>query len=136
MDLESARAFLRDHHRAVLVTQRSDGRPQTSPVLCGLDDDGRVLVSTRETAMKTRNVRRDPRVSLCVLSDGFFGDWLQVDGRAGVMSLPEAMEPLVAYYRGVAGEHPDWDEYRAAMERDRRVLLHIDMERAGPDRSG
>jgi PPOX class probable F420-dependent enzyme len=93
-------------------------------------------VSTREAAMKVANLRRDPRVSLCVLNDGFFGDWIQVDGTATIVSLPEAMELLVEYYRSLSGEHPDWDEYRAAMERDRRVLVRIDIERAGPDRSG
>ena len=135
MDLDRARSFLANHHRAVLVTSRSDGRPQTSPVLCALDD-GRVVISTRETAVKTANVRRHPEVSLCVLSDQFFGEWIQVDGRAQVVSLPEAMEGLVEYYRRVSGEHPDWDDYRAAMERERRVLLTIEIERAGPDRGG
>ena len=135
MDLDRARSFLANHHRAVLVTSRSDGRPQTSPVLCALDD-GRVVISTRETADKTANVRRHPEVSLCVLSDQFFGEWIQVDGRAQVVSLPEAMEGLVEYYRRVSGEHPDWDDYRAAMERERRVLLTIEIERAGPDRGG
>jgi PPOX class probable F420-dependent enzyme len=135
MDLDAARAFIREHHRAVLLTRRKDGSPQMSPVACNVDGDGMVVVSTRETAMKTKNVRRDPRVSLCVLSDGF-GDWIQVDGAARVVALPEAMEPLVDYYRTTAGEHPDWDDYRAAMERERRVLLRIELGRAGPDRAG
>ena len=136
MDLAEARAFLAQHHRAVLVTMRADGRPQTSPLLCGLDGHGRVVVSTRETAVKTRNARRDPRVSLCILSDGFFGDWAQIDGVAEIVPLPEAMEGLVDLYRSVQGEHPDWDEFRAAMVQQRRVLLRIEIERAGPDRSG
>ena len=136
MDLDEARAFLADHHRAVLVTLRADGRPQASPVSAGVDDDGNVAISTRETAVKTRNARRDPRVSLCVLSDGFFGPWIQVDGRAEIVPLPDAMQGLIDLYRRVAGEHPDWDDFRAAMERDRRVVLRIEIERAGPDRSG
>jgi PPOX class probable F420-dependent enzyme len=135
VDLDQARAFLSENHRAVLVTLRRDGRPQTSVVACGVDHDGRVVVSTRQTAMKTRNLLRDPRVSLCVVGDDF-GAWIQVDGRAQVVTLPDAMEGLVEYYRNVAGEHPDWDDYRAAMERDRRVLLRIEIERAGPDRAG
>ncbi len=137
MDLDEARSFLRAHHRAVLATVRRDGTPQLSPVLVGLDDAGYAVVSTRETAMKTHNLRRNPRAWLCVFPDGFFGGrWIQVEGRAEIVSLPDAMDGLVAYYRGIAGEHPDWDDYRAAMERDRRVLLRIDLTRAGPDRSG
>jgi PPOX class probable F420-dependent enzyme len=93
-------------------------------------------VSTRETAVKVKNLRRDPRASLCVLNDRFFGEWIQVDGTAEIVSLPEAMELLVEYYRTLAGEHPDWDEYRASMERERRVLVRIQIDRAGPDRSG
>ncbi len=118
------------------MTFRSDGRPQTSPVVCGLDDGGKLAISTRETAAKTHNVRRDPRVSLCVLSEDFFGEWLQVDGRAEVVPLPQAMEGLVELYRTIAGEHPDWAEFRAAMEQQRRVLLRVEIERAGPDRHG
>ena len=95
-----------------------------------------VVVSTRETAVKTKNLRRDPRASLCVLSDGFFGQWVLVDGRAAIVSLPEAMDGLVEYYRRVAGEHPDWGDYRAAMERERRVLLRISVDRVGPNQSG
>jgi len=136
VDLDKARAFLREHHRAVLGTRRRDGTPQLSPVLVGLDGDGRAVVSTRETAMKTHNARRDPRVWLCVMNDGFFGEWIQLAGTAEVVSLPEAMEPLVDYYRRLVGEHPDWDDYRRAMERDRRVLLRVELDRAGPDRGG
>lgn len=136
MDLDAARAFIRDHHLSVMVTRRKDGEPQLSPVACTVDDSGAVVVSSRETAFKVKNVRRDPRVSLCVVSDGFYGDWIQVDGRASVVSLPDAMEPLVAYYRSISGEHPDWDDYRAAMVRDQRVIVRIEIERAGPDRSG
>jgi len=136
VELDEARSFLRENHRGVLATRRRDGSPQLSPVLVGLDGEGRATVSTREAAMKTWNVRRDPRVWLCVFNDGFYGSWIQVEGNASVLSLPEAMEPLVDYYRRISGEHPDWDDYRRAMERDRRVLLRVDLTRAGPDRSG
>jgi len=136
VDLDPARDFLRTHHRAVLATTRRDGRPQLSPVLAAIDGEGRVLISTRETAVKTRNLRRDPNASLCAFSDGFFGEWIQVEGTAEVISLPAAMDLLVAYYRAVAGEHPDWADYRAAMERDRRVIVRISITRAGPDISG
>ena len=107
-----------------------------SPVLVAVDDDGRILISTRETAVKVRNVRRDGRIWLCVLPDGFFGRWVQVEGHVEVLSLPEAMDGLVDYYRRVAGEHDDWDDYRLAMQRERRVLLRVRLERAGPDRAG
>jgi PPOX class probable F420-dependent enzyme len=136
MDIEEARAFLREHHRAVLLTRRSDGSAQLSPVLVGVDADGDAVISTRETASKTRYVRRDPQVSLCVMTDEYYGQWVQVDGEATVLSLPDAMQPLVDYYRDVAGEHPDWDDYRAAMVRDQRVILKVRITHAGPDRHG
>ncbi len=136
MDIDAARDFVRVNHRAVLATVRRDGGPQMSPVVLGLDDEGKVVVSTREAAMKTANVRRRPQVSACVMSDQFFGSWVQLDGSAEVVSLPEAMEGLVALYRQVAGEHPDWEEFRTAMVEERRVLLRISIERAGPSRSG
>ena len=135
MDLDRARAFLRDHHHSVLATRRAGGDPQMSPVAHGVDDDGRVLISSREPAYKVRNLRRDPRASLCAIPDGFFGEWIQVDGTAEIVALPEAMDVLVSLYRQIAGEHPDWDDYRAAMVRDRRVIIRISIERAGPDRS-
>jgi PPOX class probable F420-dependent enzyme len=120
----------------VLATIRNDGSPQLSPVLVAVDDEGRALVSTRETAMKVRNLRRDPRLWLCVLPDGFFGRWVQLEGRAEIVSLPDAMDGLVDYYRRTAGEHDDWDDYRAAMQREKRVLVRVTLTRAGPDRSG
>jgi PPOX class probable F420-dependent enzyme len=135
MDLDHAREFVRTHHRAVIATRTSSGIQQ-SPVLVGVDDEGRLAVSSRETAFKTKNLRRDPWVQLCVLNDGFFGDWIYVEGEAEVVSLPEAMEPLVEYYRGISGEAEDWDEYRAAMVREQRVILRITPTRAGPDRRG
>ena len=136
MNLDEARQFLRENHRTVLSTFRADGRPQLSPVAAAVDADGRAIVSSRETAFKVKNLRRDPRASLCVVADNWYGGWVQVDGTATVVSLPEAMELLVDYYRSVAGEHPDWDDYRAAMERERRVMVRIELERAGPDRQG
>jgi PPOX class probable F420-dependent enzyme len=133
---DEARDFLRANHRAVLATTRADGRPQLSPVTCGVDQAGRVIISTRETAVKTRNLRRNPLASLCVFTDAFFGRWVQVEGSAEIVSLPEALELLVEYYRLVSGEHPDWDDYRATMVRDRRCLIRIEITRAGPDISG
>jgi PPOX class probable F420-dependent enzyme len=136
MDVGRAADFLRAHHRAVLATSRSDGRPQLSPVTCTVDDENRVLISTRETALKTRNLRRRPQASLCVFTDNFFGEWVQVEGDVEIIPLPDAMDLLVGYYRSISGEHPDWADYRAAMVRDRRVIARITITRAGPDASG
>ena len=136
MDTAEALAFIRSNHHAVMATTRADGRPAMSPIACDVDDDGRVVVSTRETAMKVKHIERDPQVALCVLNDAFFGEWVQVEGTAEIVRLPEAMDGLVEYYRRISGEHPDWDDYRAAMVRDRRVLLRITVTRSGPNRSG
>jgi len=127
--------FVAANHRAVLATTRADGATQLSPVAAGVDGDV-VVVSTRQTAMKTKNLRRHPRATLLVFTDDFYGDWVQVEGPVEVVALPEAMDGLVAYYRQLSGEHPDWDDYRAAMEREQRVLLRITVERAGPDTAG
>jgi PPOX class probable F420-dependent enzyme len=136
VDPEQAPDFLREHHRAVMHTYRSDGAPQLSPVVVAVDGAGRALVSTREPSMKVTNLRRDPRVSLCAFTDRFFGPWIRIDGRAEVVALPEAMELLVDYYRRVAGEHDDWDDYREAMRAEQRVMVRITIESVGPDVSG
>ncbi|HEX6485562.1 MAG TPA: PPOX class F420-dependent oxidoreductase [Nocardioidaceae bacterium] len=136
MDVAQAQEFVRRHHHAVLATRRADGGLQQSPVLVGVDDQGRFVVSSRETAFKTRNLRTDPTAHLCVFTDGFFGPWVFVEGNAEVISLPDAMEPLVDYYRRLSGEHDDWDDYREAMRRDRRVLIRVTAARVGPERQG
>ncbi len=136
MDTDAAREFLRTNHRAVMATTRADGTTQMSPVTVGVDGEGRVVVSTRETAYKVRHLRALPYAAICAFGDGFFGEWVQVEGPVEIVPLPEAMELLVDYYRSISGEHPDWDDYRAVMERDRRVMLQLTIERAGPDQSG
>jgi PPOX class probable F420-dependent enzyme len=136
MDIAEARTFIKDHPRCVLATRRRDGAPQMSPIVAALEDDGRLLISSRETAIKTKNARRDPRVSVCFLKNEFFGGFVQVDGTAEIVSLPDAMELLVDYYKRLSGEHPDWDDYRAAMEREKRCVLRVTIERAGPNVSG
>lgn len=136
MDISRAQQFLSEHTCAVLATRRRDGRIQMSPVTVGLDAAGRAIISSRETAYKVKNLRRDAWASLCVFVDEFTGPWVQVEGTVEVVALPQAMELLIDYYRRVAGEHPDWDDYRRAMQRDRRVLIRLTIERAGPDRKG
>jgi PPOX class probable F420-dependent enzyme len=136
MDIESALDFVSTQHHAVLATLKSDGTPQLSPVTVGVDDAGHVVISTRQAAYKVRNIRRDPRVWLCGFPDAFFGRWVQIEGTTDIVELPEAMDGLVDYYRRVSGEHPDWDDYRAAMETQQRVLLRITITKAGPTVSG
>ena len=136
MDLDAARDFIRQNHRAVLATRRADGGVQMSPVLVNVDADGRAIISSRETAYKVRNLRHDPWAQACVLTERFFGSWIFAEGKAEVLSLPEAMDPLIDYYKRFPDENPDWDEYRERMRRERRVLIRISLERAGPDRQG
>jgi PPOX class probable F420-dependent enzyme len=128
--------FIRPRHHAIVITERADGRPQASPVTCGVDEDGRIVVATYPARAKTRNARRDPRVSVVVLSDDFGGPWVQVDGDAEVIDVPAAVEPLVGYYRAIAGEHPDWAGYRAAMLRQGKSLLCVTPRRWGPVATG
>ena len=133
MDLDTARDFLRTSHRAVLVTRRNDGGLQTSPVAVAVDDEGRAIVSTRAPSAKARNLDRDPRATLCVVSDGWWGPWVHVEGATEVVRQPDALPLLEDYYRRVAGEHPDWADYRRAMVEEQRVLLRITLQRvAGP----
>lgn len=136
MDIADALAYCRENHHSVLVTRKRNGDPQPSPVVHGVDEQGRVVISTREPAYKVRNLRRDPRATLCALPDSFTGRWLTVEGTVEIVSLPDAMERLVALYRQIRGEHPDWDDFRQAMERERRVVLALTPERAGPDVAG
>ena len=136
MELSVGLDYVRANTRAVLHTFRRDGRPQLSPVTVAVDGEDTVVISSRETAIKVHNLRRDPRASLCVFPDKWLGRWVQLDGTAQIQSLPEALEPLVDYYRGLRGEHPDWDDYRRAMVADQRLLIRITVERVGPDRQG
>jgi PPOX class probable F420-dependent enzyme len=128
--------FLRSRHHAILVTSRTDGRPQLSPVTCGLDAAGRIVIATYPQRVKARNARRDPRVSVLVLSDEWDDAWVQVDGTAEVIDLPDAVEPLVEYFRAISGEHPDWDEYRDAMHRQGKCLVRVTIDRWGPIATG
>ncbi|MFV2179515.1 PPOX class F420-dependent oxidoreductase [Actinomadura sp. LOL_016] len=128
--------FLRPRHRGVLVTVRSGGSPQMSPVTCGVDGEGRIVVSTYPDRAKARNARRVPPVSICVLSDDWDGPYVQVDGRAEVLDMPEALDGLVDYYRCIAGEHPDWDDYRRAMARQNKSLIRVTIDHWGPIATG
>ncbi|HET6626310.1 MAG TPA: PPOX class F420-dependent oxidoreductase [Nocardioidaceae bacterium] len=128
--------FARSRHKATLVTLRRDGRPQMSPVTCGIDDAGRVVVSTYPERAKASNARRDPRVSILVHSDDWDGPYVQLDGTAEVLDMPEALDALVDYYRCIAGEHPDWDEYRDAMRAQDKSLIRVTIDRWGPVATG
>jgi PPOX class probable F420-dependent enzyme len=128
--------FVRPRHHAVLVTTRADSSPQMSPVTCGMDTSGRIVISTYPQRAKARNARRNPKVSVLVLSDEFNDAYVQVDGSAEVLDLPDALEPLVEYFRVISGEHPDWDEYRAAMTKQGKCLIRVTAERWGPVATG
>jgi PPOX class probable F420-dependent enzyme len=128
--------FVRPRHHAVLVTRRSDGSPQMSPVTCGLDTSGRIVISTYPQRAKARNATRDPQVSVLVLSDEFNDAYVQVDGTAEVIELPDSVEPLVEYFRVISGEHPNWDEYREAMRKQGKCLIRVTVERWGPVATG
>ena len=136
VDLEGLLEFVRPRHHGILLTFRGDGSPQASPVTCGVDDSGRIVVSTYPDRAKAVNSRRTPRASMVVLSDEFTGAWVQVDGAAEVVDSPLAVEPLVEYYRNVAGEHPDWDEYREAMVRRAKSLIRLTPQRWSPIATG
>ncbi|MFF0726564.1 PPOX class F420-dependent oxidoreductase [Streptomyces sp. NPDC004134] len=136
VDLAGLLDFVRPRHRALLLTRRADGSPQASPLTCGVDDAGRIVVSTYPERAKTRNARRDPRAGIVVLSDEWDGPWVQVDGAAEVIDATEDVEPFVEYFRNIAGEHPDWDEYREAMVRQGKSLIRITPERWGPVATG
>ncbi|MDG4829127.1 PPOX class F420-dependent oxidoreductase [Solwaraspora sp. WMMD1047] len=128
--------FIAPRHRAILITTRADGRPQSSPLTCGVDTTGRIVISTYPERAKVANIRRDSRVSVCVLSDEWNGPWVQVDGTAEVLDLPEALEPLVDYFRCISGEHPDWDEYRDAMRQQGKSLIRVTIDSWGPVATG
>jgi PPOX class probable F420-dependent enzyme len=128
--------FLRERTKCLLATTRADGRPQMSPVTYGVDTEGRVVISTYPERVKAINARRTPTVSICALSDDWEGPCVQVDGTAEVLDLPDALEPLVEYFRSISGEHPDWDEYRAAMTRQGKCLIRITATRWGPIATG
>jgi len=137
VEISEAVEFVRHNHRGVLAVTRADGKPQMSPVSGTVNPDGLLVVSSRETAYKVRSLQARPYAAYCGFADQFFGKpWVQIEGPARIVTPPDAMEPLVDYYRSISGEHPDWDDYRAAMERDRRVLILITPERVGPTVQG
>lgn len=136
VDRTALNDFVRPRHHAVLVTRRADGSPQMSPVTCGLDTEGRVVISSYPQRAKSKNAKRDPNVSVLILSDEFNDAYVQVDGTAEVLDLPEALEPLVEYFRVISGEHSDWDEYRAAMAKQGKCLIRVTVERWGPVATG
>src|SRR4051812_27476451 len=128
--------FLRPRHKCLLITTRTDGRPQVSPVTSGVDKSGRLVITTYPERAKVRNLRRDPRTTACILSDEWNGPWVQVEGSAEVLDQPEALDGLVEYFRVISGEHPDWNEYREAMQKQGKSLVRVTIERWGPIATG
>jgi PPOX class probable F420-dependent enzyme len=137
VSLDAAKEFLKKNHCGVLATRKKDGGIQMSPITAGLDEAGRVIISSRETAYKVNNLRRDPRAALCVFAPSFHGEgWVQVNGSAEIVSLPQSLESLIYLQRQVYGEHRNWDDFRARMERERRVIVRIVIQTVGPQRRG
>ncbi|HEY2042739.1 MAG TPA: PPOX class F420-dependent oxidoreductase [Jatrophihabitans sp.] len=136
VELSEMLEFVRPRRHMIVIPRRADGTPQASPVSGGVDAEGRLVISTYPDRAKAHNLRRDPRCSVLVLSDDFGGAWIQVEGNAEVLDMPDALEPLVDYYRAISGEHPDWDEYRAAMVTQDKSLLRITPTRWGPIATG
>jgi PPOX class probable F420-dependent enzyme len=136
VDLDGLRAFVEPRHRMVVIAHRFDGAPQASPVTGGMDAEGRLVIASYPERAKSRNLQRDPQCSVLVLSDDFNGPWLQIDGTAEVLELPEALEPLVDYFRVISGEHSDWAEYRAAMVAQGKCLIRVSPQRWGPIATG
>jgi PPOX class probable F420-dependent enzyme len=133
MEIDQARDFLRNHHWGILTTRRKNGGLQMSPVTVGLDSDGRAVISSRETAYKVNNLRRDPRAALCAITSSFHGEgWVQINGSAAIVSLPEALDTLVALQRQAYGEHKNWPEFHERMVREKRVIIRIEIESVGP----
>lgn len=136
VDRQALDDFLRPRHQAVLSTQRRDGTPQLSPVTMGVDPEGRIVVASYPERAKVHNLRRQPAAAICVLSDSFAGEWVQVSGQAEVVDLPDALDGLVEYFRAISGEHSDWDEYRQAMVDQGKVLIRLAPQHWGPISTG
>lgn len=137
MDVDQAREFIRTSHRGVLATRHPSGSVRMSPIVAAVDADGKIVISSRETAYKVRYLRDDPWAQICMFTDRFFGEWAWVEGPASILSLPDALEPLVDYRRSFTDAAGiDWDDYRERMRREQRVLIRIAPERAGPARQG
>ncbi len=136
VDRAEMEEFVRPRHRGVLLTTRQDGRPQSSLVTLGLDTSGRVVVSSYPERAKSINAKRNPEASMVVMSDEFGGEWMQLDGTAEVLDMPEALDGLVEYFRVISGEHPDWDEYRQAMAHQGKCLIRLTIDQWGPISKG
>jgi PPOX class probable F420-dependent enzyme len=137
MDISTAKEFLARHHWGVLTTRRKDGSLQMSPVTAGIDPDGRAIISSRETAYKVNNLRRDPRAAVCVFTTEFHGEgWVQINGNAEILSLPQAMDTLVYLERQAKGENRDWPSFHERMAREKRVIIRIRIDDVGPKRRG
>ncbi len=136
VDRAEMEEFVRPRHRGVLLTTRRDRRPQSSLVTLGLDTSGRVVVSSYPERAKSINAKRNPAASMVVMSDEFGGEWIQLDGTAEVLDMPEALDGLVEYFRVISGEHPDWDEYREAMAHQGKCLIRLTIDQWGPISKG
>lgn len=137
MEIADVQKFVAVNHRGCLAVHKRDGWPQMTLVTPGTDAEGRVILTSRGTTYKAKNIRRDPRVSLVVFGEQFHGSkYVQIHGTAEIVELPEAMDLLIHWHRQVYGEHQNWDEYRDRMKREQRVIFRINIEKVGPNKRG
>ena len=133
MEISDARKFMRENHRACIAVRQKDGWPQMTFVTPGIDTQGRAIITSRGTTYKIKHIRRDPRVSMLIFGEQYSGSkFVQIRGTAEIIELPEAMDTLIFWYKQVRGEHKNWDDYRKQMHDEKRVIIRVNIEKAGP----
>lgn len=136
VDREGLVEFATGKHSFVLTTTRRDGRPQMSLVTGTITPEGELLISSYPQRAKTHNIKNNPNVSVLIMGGAFNAAWIQVDGTAQAIDMPDAGDGLVEYFRGISGEHSDWDEYRQAMQDQGKSIIRIDPTSWSPISTG
>ncbi len=137
MEIADAQKFLRDNHHGVLVTRKKDSSLQMTLVSPVIDDEGKVIITSRESTYKVKNIKRNPQISLLVYGDQFNGsNYIQIDGRAEIIPLPQAMDIVLDWHRQIRGVPANWDEIREKTKTERRIAMRVTIERVGPQNKG
>ena len=133
MEIADAQKFLKDNHRACIAVRQKDGWPQMTFVTPGIDEQGRVIITSRGTTYKIKHIERDPRVSMLIFGEQYSGSkFVQIHGSAEIIHQPAAMDGLIHWYKQVRGEHQNWDEYKKRMQNEKRVIIRVNIEKVGP----